>query len=135
MLTIDIATLVRDALKENGCEQVLNNSDLDSHSTIALDLYNLPSIYISNRDGEVWLWSQLIEHDDRVIEQCSTRLLNTLMQGCHFVRGEQLQLMVSGGYLELRGLLKADFLQDSRRFSEAMDGYLEQLERFAELVQ
>ncbi|MGL4605756.1 MAG: SPI-1 type III secretion system chaperone SpaK [Iodobacter sp.] len=134
MYSNDIASLVRDALKENGCEEMLQG-DLDSHSTIALDLHSLPSIYISSLDGEVWLWSQLIEHNDNVFDQCSTRLLNALMQGCHFVRGEQLQLAVNDGYLELRGLLEPDYLQDGQRFSEALDGYLEQLELFVVAVQ
>ncbi|STQ90219.1 InvB/SpaK family type III secretion system chaperone [Iodobacter fluviatilis] len=134
MFAVDISTLVRDALKENGCEQMLQG-DLDSHSTIALDLHRLPSIYITNKDGEVWLWSQLIEHNDNVFDQCSTRLLNVLMQGCSFVRGEQLQLAVNDGYLELRGLLQANSLRDGQSFSEALDGYLELLERFVEAVQ
>ncbi|MGL4605758.1 MAG: SPI-1 type III secretion system chaperone SpaK [Iodobacter sp.] len=134
MFSADLATLVRDALKEIGSEEVLQG-DSGSDSTIMLDLHHLPSIYISKLDGQVWLYSQLVEHNDNVFDRCSTRLLNALMQGCSFVRGGQLQLAVNEGYLELRGLLSSDYSEDGQRFSVALDGYLEQLQLFVEAVQ
>ncbi|MBY0444001.1 MAG: hypothetical protein K2Q15_02175 [Burkholderiales bacterium] len=134
MFSADMATLVRDALKEIGCEEMLQG-DSGSDSTIVFDLHHLPSIYICKLDGQVWLYSQLVEYNDNVFDQCSTRLLNALMQGCSFVRGGQLQLAVNEGYLELRGLLSSDYSQDGQRFSVALDGYLEQLQQFVEAVQ
>ena len=79
MFAMDIAQLVRAALEESGCDPALLG-DLDSHSTIALDLHDLPSIHVSAQDGEVWLWSRLAEHNEAVLAQRAAELLRELMQ-------------------------------------------------------
>ncbi|KMN36753.1 type III secretion system chaperone SpaK [Chromobacterium sp. LK1] len=131
MFAMDIAQLVRAALEESGCDPALLG-DLDSHSTIALDLHDLPSIHVSAQDGEVWLWSRLAEHNEAVLAQRAAELLRELMQGCHFTRSGQLQLAANDGYLELKAMVHPDCLADGKRFSEALNGYFDALERFSE---
>ena len=131
MFAIDIAQLVRSALEESGCDPALLG-ELDSHSTIALDLHDLPSIHVSAQDGEVWLWSRVGEHNEAVLAQRAAQLLQDLMQGCHFARGGQLQLATNEGYLELKAMAHPDYLADGKRFSEALNGFFDALERFSE---
>lgn len=130
MYTLDIAQLVRAALEESGCDPSLVG-ELDSHSTIALDLHELPSIYISTQDDEVWLWSLIGDHSDAVIAQRGGELLQALMQGCAFARGGQLQLAEQDGSLALKALVHADYLGDGSRFSDALNGFFDALERFS----
>ncbi|EKR7118401.1 SPI-1 type III secretion system chaperone SpaK, partial [Salmonella enterica subsp. enterica serovar Kentucky] len=55
MQHLDIAELVRSALEVSGCDPSLIGG-IDSHSTIVLDLFALPSICISVKDDDVWIW-------------------------------------------------------------------------------
>lgn len=54
MQHLDIAELVRSALEVSGCDPSLIGG-IDSHSTIVLDLFALPSICISVKDDDVWI--------------------------------------------------------------------------------
>lgn len=130
MYSLDIAQLVRSALQESGCEKSLTEQ-LDSHSTIALDLHDLPSIHISQQDdGEVWLWSRLGEQSSVLLEQRATELLQALMQGCHFTRSGQLQLDIQDGELVLKAQIHPDYLSDGRQFAEALNCFFDQLDHF-----
>ncbi|WP_440029666.1 SPI-1 type III secretion system chaperone SpaK [Chromobacterium amazonense] len=130
MYTLDTAQLVRAALDESGCDPSLVG-ELDSHSTIALELDELPSICISTQNDEVWLWSLIGDHSDVVIAQRGGELLQALMQGCAFARGGQLQLAEQDGSLALKALVHSDYLGDGRRFSDALNGFFDALVRFS----
>ncbi|KVP30314.1 SPI-1 type III secretion system chaperone SpaK [Burkholderia ubonensis] len=130
MYAPDIAQLVRAALEESGCAPTLVGA-LDNHSTIVLDLHDLPSIYVSAQDEDVWLWSLIGEHGDAVVAQRGGTLLQALMDGCAFARGGQLQLAVQDGSLALKGLVHPDYLGSGRRFSEALNGFFDSLVRFS----
>ncbi|KVP68627.1 SPI-1 type III secretion system chaperone SpaK [Burkholderia ubonensis] len=133
MYTLEIAHLARAALEASGCDPTLVGA-LDSHSTIALDLHDLPSIYISAQDEDVWLWSLIGEHGDAMIAQRGGTLLQALMDSCAFARGGQLQLAVQDDSLALKGLVHPDYLGDGPRFSEALNGFFASLERFSRLL-
>lgn len=130
MYAVDIAQLVCAALKESGCEKSYIDQ-LDSHSTIALQLHDLPSIHISVQDeNDVWLWSLLGEQSEVLLDQRGSELLRALLQGCHFARSGQLQLGVQDGELVLKALVHQNHLQDGHGFSEALNGFFDELDRF-----
>lgn len=131
---VDIATLVREALLDSGCDPNLL-SNFDSHSTIALDFNDLPSIYISSQDDDIWLWARIAEFNENILAQRAPVLLNELMQGVDFIRGEQFQLARNDGYLELKALLNSHCLNSGQNFSVALSGFFERLERFVEVMQ
>ncbi|MEA9389624.1 SPI-1 type III secretion system chaperone SpaK [Acerihabitans sp. TG2] len=131
---VDIATLVREALLDSGCDPNLL-SNFDSHSTIALDFNDLPSIYISSQDDDIWLWARIAEFNENILAQRAPVLLNELMQGVEFIRGEQFQLSKNDGYLELKALLNSQCLNSGQNFSVALSGFFERLERFVEVMQ
>lgn len=131
---VDIAALVREALLESGCDPNLLDN-FDSHSTIALDFNDLPSIYISCQEEDVWLWSRLAEYNDNILEHKAAALLEELMLGVDFIRGEQFLLSKNEGYLELKALLKPHCLTNGQNFAVALSGFFERLERFVEVLQ
>ncbi len=131
---VDIAALVREALLESGCDPNLLDN-FDSHSTIALDFNDLPSIYISSQEEDIWLWSRLAEYNDNILEQRAPALLEELMRGADFIRGEQFLLSKNEGYLELKALLNPQCLSSGQNFAVALSGFFERLERFVEVMQ
>lgn len=130
MNTLDIAQLVRSALESHGCDPSLI-SDIDNHSTIVLDLFDLPSIYISVVDEDVWLWAPMSDYSDSILDQCASGLLSALMAGCPFMRTGQLQLANQDGSLVLQGLVHQDNLMDSTKFAESLNEFFNQLEHFS----
>ncbi|OXJ22558.1 type III secretion system chaperone SpaK [Burkholderia sp. HI2714] len=133
MYSLEIAQLARTALEVSGCDPTLIGA-LDNHSTIVLDLHDLPSIYISVQDEDVWLWSLIGEHGDAMIAQRGGALLQALMDNCAFARGGQLQLVVQDGSLALKGLVHPNYLGDGLRFSEALNGFFASLQHFSGLL-
>lgn len=129
MYAFDIAQLVRSALEDNGCDPSII-SDIDSHSTIVLDLYELPSIHISVQSDDVWIWAELGEYNDAVLNQRAASLLKSLLEGCQFSRCRQYQLGIQDGSLLLELLVHSDYLRDGSTFSEALNGFYGQLEHF-----
>lgn len=130
MYSLDISQLTYSALKESGCDPSIIGK-LDSHSTIVLDLNDLPSIHISVQDDEdVWLWSLLGEHSEKTVNVRGTELLGALMEGCSFARCNQFQLAVQDSELVLKVLIHPKYLANGEVFSEALNGFFEELERF-----
>lgn len=130
---VDIAALVREALLESGCDPNLLDN-FDSHSTIALDFNDLPSIYISCQEEDIWLWSRLAEYNDNIIEQKAPALLEELMRGADFIRGEHFLLSKNEGFLELKALLSPFCLNSGQNFAVALSGFFERLEKFVEVM-
>lgn len=79
MQHLDIAELVRSALEVSGCDPSLIGG-IDSHSTIVLDLFALPSICISVKDDDVWIWAQLGADSMVVLQQRAYEILMTIMR-------------------------------------------------------
>ncbi|NDL61524.1 InvB/SpaK family type III secretion system chaperone [Acerihabitans arboris] len=130
---VDIAALVREALMESGCDPDLLDN-FDSHSTIALDFNDLPSIYISSQDEDIWLWSRIAEYNEATVKQCAAELLTEHMRGAEFIRGEQFLLARNEGYLELKALLNPVCLQSAQNFAVALSGYFDRLEGFVRVM-
>lgn len=130
MYTLNIAQLVGTALEVSGCDPAIVGN-LDSYSTIAIDMQDLPTIHISVQDDEdVWLWSRLGEYSEMVLNQRSADVLQALLPGCHFARSGQLQLDVQDGELVLKLLVHPNYLTDGHVFSDVLNGFFEQLDYF-----
>ncbi|BAE75364.1 Surface presentation of antigens protein SpaK [Sodalis glossinidius str. 'morsitans'] len=130
---VDIAALVREALLDSGCDPSLLGS-FDSHSTIALDFNDMPSIYISSSDDDIWLWSRIADYQETLIEQCSYKLLKDLLEGAEYIRGGHFSLAENEGYLELKALLQPWCLENKQNFASALSGFFERLERFTKVL-
>lgn len=133
MQHIDIASLLRDALQLSGCtdEQI---GSFDGHSTIELELANLPNIHMNVVEGGLWFWSSLVESGDMLLGHCSEHLLRFLMQGCAFARTEQMQLADINGQLEVRVLLAESAYDSAEQLATTIEDYLTALTTLCELV-
>lgn len=133
MYNLDLASLLKEALVIGGCTDQQVGS-FDAHSTIELELENLPSVYIGIVDEELWLWSTLIEASDMLLAHRSEGLLRFLMQGFAFARTEQMQLTDSDGMLSVRVLLADAAFASAEAFSDTLEGYVAALMTLFELV-
>lgn len=133
MVGKDIAELVQEALLEIGCDPTLLGK-IDSHSTIALDFHDRPSIFVSQKEDEVWLWARLTEHHADAFDQLSPALLKGLMKGYAFIRAEHPSLVVNEGYVELKALIHEGYLNEGARFAEALNGFFECTESFSQII-
>lgn len=130
MQYIDIAQLVSSAMDCSGCDSSLIG-EIDGHSTIALDLYSLPCIYISVTDNDVWIWSQLGADSMIVFKQRAYEICQAVMRGCQFSRGGQLQLSEQDGELTLKMLVHTNYLSDGEKFLNALNGFYGYLDYFS----
>lgn len=134
MYSVDIAQLV--CVAPEGCGYEQSHTDkLDSHSTIAIDLHDLPSNHVSvPDDNDVWLWSRPGGNSKVLLVQRGSELLKTLLQGCPFTRSGQLRLAVQDSKLFLKALVHPNYLKDGREFSEALNGFFDEQDRFCGLL-
>ncbi|MFK7606627.1 MULTISPECIES: Invasion protein B family [unclassified Pseudomonas] len=130
---IDIAGLLSDALRLSGCtdEQI---GSFDGHSTIELELVEMPAIKIGLVDDSVWFWSTLTEFSDMLMTHRSAELLRFLMQGFAFSRTEQLQLTNTEDMLEVRVLLADSALESAESLAQAVEDYLGALSALCEII-
>lgn len=127
MSGVDIADLLRRALQSRGCskEQVGN---FDGHSTIELELQNLPNLNVEQVDEDVWFWSSVDECNSVQLEHCAADLVQWLMLGCAYARNGQMQLAQVDDRLELRVMLRSQALESEESFADALDSFLESVQ-------
>ncbi|WLG97493.1 hypothetical protein [Pseudomonas sp. FP198] len=67
MIPMDIAGLLREALRHSGCvdSQI---GHFDSHGTITMQLSNLPDVSLEVVEGDVWLWAAVAQGLGRLLE-------------------------------------------------------------------
>ena len=133
MVAIDVAQLVKDALIHSGCEQALIG-EIDEHSTIALDFKWSPTIYVSRRDDDIWLWCRLIDYHDGNLNTYAAALIREQMKKLSFIRNDHLNLNENEGYLELSGLIHPNYIENGVEFAKALEGFLDRADTFSEIV-
>lgn len=133
MRQVDIAGLLREALVHSGCtgKQL---GHFDSHSTIEMQLKNLPDISVAVVDGDVWIWAAVAEASPNVMNHCAFELMQFLLEGNAFSRTGQLHLCVIQEQLELRLMANAHALSDAEHFAQALDGFVQATETLCELL-
>lgn len=130
---IDIVYLVRQALLESGCDELMLG-DFDGHSTISLDFEDRPSLLISSVEGNIWVWSQLGEDLGNLLQYKAGALLEKMMEGCSFSMTGQLQLSSNAGFIELRGMLHPDSLASGSHLAEALNAFFAQQEDYLRII-
>ncbi|WP_433739471.1 Invasion protein B family [Pseudomonas putida] len=123
MRPMDIADLLRQALRSSGCvdSQI---GHFDSHSTIEMQMKDLPSINVGNVDGEVWVWAAVMAIGPQQLGRSAEQLLQILLQGCPWSRSGQLHLCEVEGQLELRLMCNEQALSDAASFAQALDHFV-----------
>ncbi len=132
-MAIDISKLVEDALLHSGCDRKMIGG-LDGHSTIALDFHWSPTIYVSARNDDIWLWCRLTEYHEGNFNAYAAALIKEQMKKLAFLRGDHLNLNENEGHLELNGLIHGDYIENGVEFAKALEGFLERADVFREIV-
>ncbi len=123
---LDIADLLRRALQSRGCSQEQVGS-FDGHSTIELELSDLPNLNVEQVDDDVWFWSSVAECNSAQLRYCAADLLQWLMPVWPYARTGQMQLAHIDDRLELRVMLGSQALESDESLADALDSFLEQL--------
>lgn len=127
MKPVDIADLLREALLHSGCTDS-QLGHFDSHSTIELQMKDLPNINVGSVDGDVWIWAVAREFGPQHLSHCAPALLQILLQGCPWSRSGQVHLCEVEGQLELRLFSNERALEDAANFAQALDHFVAVLE-------
>ncbi|MCU1761480.1 Invasion protein B family [Pseudomonas sp. 14P_8.1_Bac3] len=133
MIPIDIADLLRDALRHSGCvdSQI---GHFDSHSTIEMRMNNLPDVNVAVVEGDVWIWAAVAQATPNVMTHCAFDLMQFLLEGQRFPRTGQLHLCEVQGQLELRLMANDLALSDAEHFAQALDGFVQSVETLCDLL-
>lgn len=127
MSHLDIAQLLRETLLYSGCtDKQLGH--FDSHSTIEMQMKDLPDINIGYVEEEVWVWARVVEVGPQLLRHSAADMLQILLQGCPWSRSGQLHLCEVEGQLELRLMSNEKALSDARHFAQALDHFVAVLE-------
>jgi hypothetical protein len=133
MQSMDIAELLREALRHSGClESQIGH--FDSHSTIEMQMKNLPGISVAVVDGDVWIWAAVAEATPQAMNHCAYELMQLLLEGNAFSRTGQLHLCTVQGQLELRLMANAHALSNAEHFAQALDSFVQAIEALCEIL-
>ncbi|WP_223532536.1 MULTISPECIES: Invasion protein B family [unclassified Pseudomonas] len=133
MMSMDIADLLREALRHSGCKDS-QIGHFDSHSTIEMQMKNLPDINVAMVDGDVWVWTTVAEASPGAMNHCAFDLMRFLFEGNAFSRTGQLHLCVVQERLELRLMANSHALGDAEHFAQALDAFVQATETLCELL-
>jgi len=120
---IDIAELLRSALRESGCDEEQMGS-FDGNSTIEIECKNGNSIYINENEGDIWLWTRLHEENNYLVMQKAPALLELLMTSFPWSGNDQLQLVNDQGSLVLKCHVKSHYLTSGLLFAEVLEQFM-----------
>ncbi|WP_085723146.1 Invasion protein B family [Pseudomonas sp. R37(2017)] len=123
MMPMDIADLLREALRHSGCKDS-QIGHFDSHSTIEMQMKELPDINVGNVDGDIWVWTAVIQIEPAQLDRNAAALLQILLRGCPWSRSGQLHLCKVEGQLELRLMCNEEALGDASHFAQALDHFV-----------
>lgn len=133
-MVFDLAELVRAALLDLGCDPALM-SNFDSHSTIALNFNELPTINIAQQDEQVWLWCRLSEFSEAVLAHRAFELLSELMKPDASFLGGHASLGEDQGDLQLKTLVEPSFLENGERFGKTISAFFDLMVSLTEKLQ
>jgi len=128
-----LTEIVKDALLKTGCNPGLIQ-DLDQHATVQIDLNDAPSIYIGTVNDDVIIWSDLCEFHDSIVRQYSEALLQEIMNGFTYGRGQQMVIRESEGLLQMYCNLDESCLSDTSMMANAINAFFESQTRIVEII-
>ncbi|WP_307571418.1 InvB/SpaK family type III secretion system chaperone [Pseudomonas fluorescens] len=133
MVPMDIAGLLRQALRHSGCADS-QIGHFDGHGTIEMRMRNLPDVNVAVVEGDVWIWAVVAEATPQTFNYCAFDLMQFLLEGNAFSRTGQLHLCEVEGRLELRLMANALALSDAEHLAQALDSFVQAVEALLEIL-
>lgn len=125
-MQMDLAALVTDAIKIMGKSDLFSQGhQLNNHSTITLELEDLPDIHIAMINDLPMIWATLGHIEPNVIRQLSESLLKTISNHFSFYPGQPAYFLNDEDVLELRATFSLTALEDATQFAEAIDKFFQ----------
>ncbi|EKN3346586.1 type III secretion system protein [Yersinia ruckeri] len=104
----------------------LINAELDCHSTIQLELDNMPPINVDMQTDDVILWTAISEYEPVRIEVASIPLLNSILeyQTSCFMPGQP-ALQINDNSLIMSGILRDEALTEPMLFGASLEEFFD----------
>lgn len=131
----DLVELLSIILTNAGISGVMEQ-DLSNHSTIALNMKDdIPPIYITSENDEVWVWAKLCDYNLSALSYCSTNLLPLMLNYNEdiFYAGQPCLYPVDGN-LDLRAQVREKNLESSDEFLAVLDNFLSILQEYRSIL-
>ncbi|WP_032114429.1 type III secretion protein [Candidatus Arsenophonus nilaparvatae] len=129
-MQMDLASLVTDAIKIMGKPHLFpQGHQLNNHSTITLELEELPDIHIAMISDLPMIWTNLGYVEQNVISQLSERLFETMISNHSpfFYPGQPAYFLNDKNVLELRATFSITVLENATQFTEAIDNFFQHM--------
>lgn len=133
MIKNNLGELVKNALLHSGCEAGLIK-DLDNHTTVQIQLKNMPSMFVGTVDDRTVIWSDLCDFHESIITYHSENLLREIMGGFICSENGQLGIRESNGQLQLCAYMADAYLRRPNAMAEAINAFFESQSRVIEIV-
>lgn len=120
-MQFNIAEILRRSLENMGYAG--EHFEFDAHSTIEIELENLPSLFISVIDERVWLWSRLTWMSIDTLTTWGGELLLELQEALpSVVTGQPVLGHAEEGY-ELKALIDESCFQQETGLEELLESF------------
>ncbi|WGL95093.1 type III secretion protein [Arsenophonus nasoniae] len=136
-MQMDLASLVTDAIKTMGKPDLFpQGHQLNNHSTITLELEELPDIHIAMVNDLPIIWANLGYVEFNVIRQLSEPLLACIISNHlpFFYPGQPSYFLNDENILELRANFSTTALEDPTQFAEAIDNFFQYMLNIPKLL-
>ncbi|EFC0399954.1 type III secretion system chaperone Spa15/SpaK [Shigella flexneri] len=133
MSNINLVQLVRDSLFTIGCPPSII-TDLDSHSAITISLDSMPAINIALVNEQVMLWANFDAPSDVKLQSSAYNILNLMLMNFSYSINELVEFHRSDEYLQLRVVIKDDYVHDGIVFAEILHEFYQRMEILNEVL-
>ncbi|MGL4191054.1 MAG: hypothetical protein ACRCRU_00440 [Vibrio sp.] len=130
--------LSKELLKQTLIKMGVNEQlieDFDLHSTVELELNTKFSIFISEVDDNVWIWSKLNFMSTYHFENYAFEILKIISEFKSFVIGGQYSVGHYDDIFELKALASKDALMDGDNFSILLETFFNDAKMLEELCE
>ncbi|EHM2110271.1 type III secretion system chaperone Spa15/SpaK, partial [Shigella flexneri] len=109
-------------------------TDLDSHSAITISLDSMPAINIALVNEQVMLWANFDAPSDVKLQSSAYNILNLMLMNFSYSINELVEFHRSDEYLQLRVVIKDDYVHDGIVFAEILHEFYQRMEILNEVL-
>lgn len=108
---------------------------LDAHSTIAIQIHDLPDVMLSALDDRLWIWSLLPQFNEDWLQDHAAAVLPILTTAIEGVEGGQPTLGIGEHGYEWKAMVNLDQLRRDSGLLTVFQGFATQLGRLCQALE